>query len=69
MGYYLKFGNKFVKRTKNRRIEGIAAILGTKKQAKVYNSMTNAKKAKTAYEYQYSELHDKLLISEAREMS
>ena len=66
MGYYLKYGNKFVKRTKNRRIGGIAAILAAKKQAKVYNSLTNAKKAKTAYEYQYSELFEKLVISEAK---
>ena len=65
MAYYLKFGNKFVKKTKNRRIEGVSAILGSKKQAKIYNSITNAKKAKSAYEYQYDDLTNKLTISEA----
>lgn len=65
MGYYLKYGNKFVKKTKNRRIEGVSAILGSKKQAKRYNSITNAKKAKSAYEYQYHTLTDKLTISES----
>ncbi len=64
MAYYLKIGNKFVKKTKNRRAEGTSAILGNKKQAKVYNSITNAKKAKTAYEYQYEQLVDKLIIAE-----
>ena len=62
--YYLKLGNKYVKRTKNRRISSINAILGTKEQAKVYNSLSNAKKAKTAYEYQYNEFTDQLVIAE-----
>jgi len=65
MAYYLKFGSKFVKKTKNRRLEGVSAILGSKKQAKIYNSITNAKKAKSAYEYQYDDLTNKLIISEA----
>lgn len=64
MAYYLKIGNKFIKKTKNRRVEGTSAILGNKKQAKVYNSITNARKAKTAYEYQYEELVDKLIMAE-----
>ena len=65
MGYLLKYGNKYVKKTKNRRIEGVSAILGSKKQAKTYNSITNAKKAKSAYEYQYETLSDKLTIYES----
>ena len=50
MAYYLKLGNKYVKRTKNRRLGTIGAILGTKAQAKTYSSLSNAKKAKTVYE-------------------
>ena len=64
MAYYLKLGNKYVKRTKNRRVDTISAILGTKDQAKIYTSLTNAKKAKTVYEYQYNELTGQLVVSE-----
>lgn len=54
MGYYLKLGTKFVKRSKNRAIPTIDAILGNKEQARIYKSVTSAKKARTTYAYEYS---------------
>jgi len=66
MGYYIKYGNRFFKRTRNRRIEGIDAILGTKKMAKVYKSLRDAKKAVTTQSHQYKELDGKLEIIEVK---
>jgi len=56
MGYHIKYGRQFIKRTRNRRINTIDAILGTKKQAKIYGSERDAKKAITTYMFAYKEL-------------
>lgn len=62
MGYYVKYGHRFIKRTRNRRISTIDAILGTKKQAKVYGSERDAKKAITTYMFAYKELEGQCQI-------
>lgn len=67
MGYYVKHGHRFLKRTKNRRLNTIDAILGTKKMAKIYSSERDAKKAITTQEHQYPELKGKLLIVQTKE--
>lgn len=67
MGFYVKFGNRYFKRTRNRRIFTIDAILGTKEQAKIYGLERDAKKAITTHEYQYPELKGKLVIVPAKE--
>lgn len=56
MGYYVKYGSRYIKRTRNRRLNTIDAILGTKKQAKIYRTERDAKKAITTYKYAYNEL-------------
>ena len=56
MGYYVKYGHRFIKRTRNRRLSTVDAILGTKKQAKIYGSERDAKKAITTYMFAYKEL-------------
>jgi len=56
MGYYVKYGHRFIKRTRNRRLDTIDAILGTKKQAKIYGSERDAKKAITTYMFAYKQL-------------
>lgn len=66
MGYYVKYGHRFIKRTRNRRINTIDAILGTKKQAKVYGSERDAKKAITTYMYAYKELEGQCQIVPAK---
>lgn len=65
MSYYVKFGNKFIKRTRNRRLSTIDAILGTKQQAKVYGSERDAKKAITTYKYIYKALEGNCRIVKA----
>jgi hypothetical protein len=66
MGYYVKYGHRFIKRTRNRRIDTIDAILGTKKQAKVYGSERDAKKAITTYMFAYKELEGNCEIVKVR---
>jgi len=66
MGYYVKYGNRYIKRTRNRRLNTIDAILGTKKQAKVYGSERDAKKAITTYMYAYTELEGRCQIVPAK---
>lgn len=56
MSYHVKYGNRYIKRTRNRRLNTIDAILGTKKQAKIYGRERDAKKAITTYMYAYKEL-------------
>jgi hypothetical protein len=66
MGYYVKYGHRFIKRTRNRRINTIDAILGTKKQAKIYGSERDAKKAITTYKFAYKELDGNCQIVPAK---
>lgn len=66
MGYYVKYGHRFIKRTRNRRINTIDAILGTKKQAKIYGSERDAKKAITTYKFAYQELDENCQIVPAK---
>ena len=66
MGYYVKYGHRFIKRTRNRRIDTIDAILGTKKQAKIYGSERDAKKAITTYMFAYKELEGNSEIVKAK---
>jgi hypothetical protein len=66
MGYYVKHGHRFIKRTRNRRIHTIDAILGTKKQAKIYGSERDAKKAITTYMFAYKELEGSCEIVKAK---
>ncbi|MFK7796711.1 MAG: hypothetical protein AB8E82_04600 [Aureispira sp.] len=66
MGYYVKYGHQFIKRTRNRRINTIDAILGTKKQAKIYGSERDAKKAITTYKFAYKELDGNCQIVPAK---
>ena len=66
MGYYVKYGHRFIKRTRNRRLETIDAILGTKKQAKIYGSERDAKKAITTYMFAYKELEGNCDIVKAK---
>ena len=65
MGYYVKYGHRFIKRTRNRRLNTIDAILGTKKQAKIYSTERDAKKAITTYMYAYKELEGRCQIVKA----
>ena len=66
MGYYVKYGHRYIKRTRNRRLSTIDAILGTKKQAKVYGTERAAKKAITTYMYAYKELEGRCQIVPAK---
>ncbi len=66
MGYHVKYGHRFIKRTRNRRIDTIDAILGTKKQAKIYGSERDAKKAITTYMFAYRELEGRCQIVPAK---
>ena len=66
MGFYLKYGNRFVKRTRNRRIEGIDSILGVKKLAKIYSTERDCKKAISMYDHIYKELRGNLVIVPAK---
>lgn len=62
MAFYIKFGDKYFKKTRNRRIYTTDAILGTKASAKVYGTEGHAKKSITTREYQYPEMKGKLII-------
>lgn len=66
MGYYVKYGHRYIKRTRNRRLDTVDAILGNKKQAKVYGTERDAKKAITTYMYAYKELEGRCEIVPAK---
>jgi hypothetical protein len=63
MGFHLKYGRKYVKKTRNRYKEGKAGLLGPIESAKEYDSIGDCKKAITMYKYLYTDMNtDKLKI-------
>jgi len=63
MGFHLKYGGKYIKKTRNRYKKGKAGLLGPIESAKVYDTERDCKKAIAMYKFLYTDMNsDKLKI-------